>query len=104
MNLFDILAFLLSPHHDEDWVDMLNNKISAFVFTVTGLSIFSSEYLKEPLKCWSAAQWHGSWDSYAAEICFIDGGLVIPVNEKIPPSVEEIQSHKKMNFYQVRFH
>ncbi|CAF0829740.1 unnamed protein product [Didymodactylos carnosus] len=104
MDLLDVAKkFNAGKHHstrnDDVFIDRLNHR-----YTVTAIIFFAAvvttqQYFGSPINCWVPAQFTGSYEKYANDICWIMNTYYVPMNDDIP-HVETRRYERMLKYYQ----
>ena len=79
---------------DEDSVDRLHHKYSTILFCLLAIVVTTNQFVGEPIKCWTPAEFQSSWTDYVNSICWISNTYYIPMS-----NLDIINSPKKEVVY-----
>jgi hypothetical protein len=82
---------------DDDYADRLSHRYTVTILIVFFLVISSTQFVGNPISCWTPPHFTDSMNTYTHRICFIASTYYVPTAEKLPnPS----DPRTLINYYQ----
>jgi hypothetical protein len=89
----------LKGNDDDDWVDRLNHVITVVILLFAALFVGSSQYIGDPISCWTPKEFTGAFDKYTKSYCWIKNTYYIPMDDTIPISHVD-REDEEITYYQ----
>ena len=71
----------------DDWIDRLNHNYTVTLLILFSLTVMTSQYVGDPIHCWTPAEFEGAWVAYAKSYCWIKNTYFLPINDEIPVDI-----------------
>jgi hypothetical protein len=94
----DVFKRVNNPIHDDDFADRLSHKYSVGLLVLFTLLVGSSQFVGQPINCWTPAQFTGQMVAYANSICWISSKYFVPTDDHLPNPKDERTA--QINYYQ----
>ena len=83
---------------DDDFSDRLSHRYTVVLLLIFCVLVGSSQYVGQPISCWTPSHFSFGMTSYTNSICWISNTYDVPMEEKLPnPSHPR---HFRINYYQ----
>lgn len=83
---------------DDDFSDRLNHRWTVSFLVMFCILVSSSQFVGDPIACWTPAQFTGAMIDYAHKLCWISSKYYVPTNSSLPNPNEK--RAYRINYYQ----
>ncbi|CAF3749702.1 unnamed protein product [Rotaria socialis] len=84
---------------DDDLCDRLNYSHTVAILIVFAIIVTNRQFSENQIKCWVPAQFTGSYEQYANQICFITNTYSFDMHETLPDDYNQ-RHEQELKYYQ----
>ncbi|KAH3750315.1 hypothetical protein DPMN_184835 [Dreissena polymorpha] len=95
---FGTIRKFFNPTAD-DWIDKLNHKYTTVLVLMFATIVSTSQFVGDPIHCWSPAEFSGAWNKYTSAYCWIKNTYFIPMTNTLPRDLN-VRSNAEITYYQ----
>lgn len=87
LSVVELELSLPKSRYDDDSTDRLNRLLTVAILVMFSLIVTSTQYVGEPISCWTPAHFEDDHEDYANSYCWIRNTYFLPFDADIPTDV-----------------
>jgi hypothetical protein len=88
---------IFKSYPSDDFIDLLNYKITPILFIFFAILISTKQYIGSPVECLMPAEFNNGWKQYTENFCFTQNTYFVSLNNQIPKKEE--RKYLEIHFY-----